>query len=174
MKNRTIGTFVGNGMLIVCIGGALAVGLAATPALADEPAGMPSSSRSRTTHETVTVSAIDKSARSLTVKTDAGDTRSIQVPSDVKAFDKLKKGDKIDIDYTESVAIAMLPPGSKPSSSEKSAMSRTGQGEGMAGKRVTVSAEVLEVDAENNKIVVKGPKGNARVVNVQDPDMQAK
>jgi hypothetical protein len=148
--------------------------LAARPALADEPAGMPSSSKSRTTHDTVTVTAIDKSARSLTVKNADGDMRSIDVPSSVKSFDKLKKGDKIDIDYTESVAISMLPPGSKPSASDKAAMARTGEGEGIVGKRVTVSAEVLEVDAANNKVVFKGPKGNARVVNVQDPDMQAK
>jgi len=86
----------------------------------------------------------------------------------------LKKGDRIDVDYTESVAISMLPPGSKPSMSEKSAMVRTGEGKGAVGKKISVSAEILDVDAANNKVTFKGPKGNARVVNVEDPEMQAK
>ena len=173
MKNQT-DRKLANGLLVACIGGALALALAAAPAHADDQGGMPSASKSKTMHETVSVTAIDKSARSLTVKNEAGDMRSIQVPSDVKAFDKLKKGDKIDIDYTESVAISMLPPGAKPTATEKSAMARTGKGEGMAGKQTTISAEILEVDAANNKVVFKGPKGNARVVNVEDPEMQAK
>jgi hypothetical protein len=69
----------------------------------------------------------------------------------------------------------MLPPGSKPSASEKSAMvGGGGTGAAAVGKRVTVSAEVLEVDAANNKVIFKGPKGNARVVTVENPELQAK
>src|SRR6476619_6134222 len=127
MKNQTNRTRA-NGMIMACIGGALALALAATPAHADDQGGMPSASRSKTMHETVSVTAIDKSARSLTIKNEAGDVKSIQVPSEVKAFDKLKKGDKIDIDYTESLAISMLPPGAKPTASQKSAMAGTGKG----------------------------------------------
>lgn len=166
-----------NGMLIACVGGALALALASPRVLADSSAdqpGMGSASKSKTVHDTVTVTAIDKSARMLTVKNEAGDTRTVQVPSEVKAFDKIKKGDKIDIDYMESVALSMLPAGTKPSASESEAMARTGKEAGMRGKQVSISAEVLEVDAANNTVVFKGPKGNARVVHVQDPDMQAK
>jgi hypothetical protein len=173
MKSQKKGMF-GNVLLTACMGGALALALAAAPARADEPAGMPSASRSKTVHDTVTVTGIDKSARMLTVKNEAGELRSIQVPSEVKAFDKLKKGDKIDIDYTESVALSMLPPGTKPSASEKEMMAKTANEAGMKAKQTTISAEVLEVDAANNKVVFKGPKGNARVVNVSDPEMQAK
>src|SRR5262245_4607039 len=174
MKNQTNRMLRANGMLIACLGGALALSFAAAPALADDQPTMPSTAKSRTMHETVTVTGIEKSTRTLTVKSEGGETHSLTVPAEVKSFDKLKKGDKIDIDYTESVAVSMLPPGSKPSASERSAMGRTGQGEGMAGKQVTVSAEVLEVDPANNKVVFKGPKGNAKVVNVQSPEMQAK
>jgi hypothetical protein len=175
--NQKHGMFRANGMLIACVGGALALALASPRVLADSGAdqpGMGSASKSKTVHDTVTVTAIDKSARMLTVKNEAGDVRSVQVPSEVKAFDKIKKGDKIDIDYTESIALSMLPPGSKPSATESEAMARTGKEAGMRGKQVSISAEVLEVDAANNKVVFKGPKGNARVVNVQDPDVQAK
>ena len=173
MRNLGSRTYLGKGILMACVGGALALALATPAAAADDQPAM-GSSRSKTMHETVTVTAIDKSARSLTVKNEAGDMRTIQVPSEVKAFDKLKKGEMIDIDYTESIAISMLPPGAKPSASQKSAMARTGEGKGVVGKQTTVSAEVLDVDAANNKVTFKGPKGNARVVNVEDPEMQAK
>ena len=174
MKNQRDGLFRVSGMLAACLGGAIA--LVAVPAFADDPGAAPgpTKSMSRTVHDTVTISGIDKSARMLTVKNDAGDTRTIQVPTEVKAFDKLKKGDKIDVDYTEAIALSMLPPGTKPSASEKEAMARTGKEAGIMGKQVSISAEILEVDAAGNKVVLKGPKGNARVVHVQDPDMQAK
>src|SRR5262245_44937798 len=106
MTNATIRTVSWGRMLLAGAGAALALAFAAPQAHADEDqAGMPSSSKSRTIHDTVTVTSIDKSARMLTVKNTAGEMRSIQVPADVKAFDKLKKGDQIDIDYTESLAI---------------------------------------------------------------------
>jgi len=164
------------GMLMACAGGALALALAAAPALADDQGGMgmPSTGASKTVHASVTVTAVDKSARMLTVKDESGDSHDIQVPADVKSFDKVKKGDKIDIDYTESVALSMLPPGTKPTATEKEAVARTGKGVGGAGKTVTISAEVLEVDAANNKVILKGPKGNARVINVENPAVQAK
>ena|SRR5204863_5738704 len=105
MKNaQRNAMFQPKGMLIACVGGALALAIATPPVLADTGAdqpAMPSASKSKTVHDVVTVTAIDKSARMLTVKNEAGEMRSIQVPSDVKAFDKIKKGDKIDIDYTE-------------------------------------------------------------------------
>jgi hypothetical protein len=175
MKNETRGVVRKVGMLAACASGLLALALAA-PALADDPGAMPGPARSmsKTMHDTVTVTGIDKSARMLTVKNEAGDTRNIQVPADVKAFDRLKKGDRIDVDYTESIALSMLPAGSKPSVAEKEAMARAGKEAGMTSRQISISAEILEVDAAGNKVVLKGPKGNARVVHVQDPDIQAK
>ncbi len=92
----------------------------------------------------------------------------------MKAFDKLKKGDKIDVDYTESIAVAMLPSGTKLSASEKTAAAKTGKGMGGAGRQVTVSAQVVSVDTANNTVTLKGPKGNVETVDVTDPDNQAK
>lgn len=159
-------------------GGALALALAASPAFAetgaDQAGGTPVTSKSATMHATGTISAIDKSARIVTVKTDAGEKRSIQVGPEVTGFDKLKTGDKVDVEYTESIAISMLPPGSKPSASEKSAMMKTGKGAGAAGKQTTISAKVVSVDPAANTITFKGPKGNIETVDVQDPDNQAK
>ncbi len=166
------------GILLTGIGGgALALALSGPAAFAQggsDQAGMPSAAKSATVHASGTVTAIDKGSRTVTVKTDAGETRSFQVPSDVKAFDKLKKGDKIDVDYTEAIAVAMLPKGSKLSSSERTAAAKTGNGMGGVGKQMTVSAEVVSVDTANNTVTLKGPKGNLETLEVKDPDNQAK
>src|SRR4029079_16468553 len=98
-----------------------------------------------------------------------GEKTEIQAPEDVKAFDRLKVGDKIDIDYTESVALGIVPPGTKPSATE-----RTTAIPGAAGREVTVSAEVVSVDAAHNKVTFKGPRGMLRTVNVQAPTLRSR
>ena len=74
------------GILLAGIGGgALALALSGSPAFAQggsDQAGMPSASKSSTVHASGTVTAIDKGSRTVTVKTDTGETRSFQVPSD--------------------------------------------------------------------------------------------
>jgi hypothetical protein len=129
----------------------------------------PNPTKTRTVHATVMVTAIDKDARELTVKKPGGEKQTFQVPSDVTAFDKLKVGDKIDVDYGESLAVSMLPPGSKPSMSSRSA-----RVPGASGKETTVSAEIVSVDPATNHVTLKGPKGNLQTLAVQDPSMQAR
>ena len=167
------------GMLVAGAGiGLLAFALAASPAgAADTPPpptttttqqGGSTPSETQTTHATVVVTAIDKSARKVTVKTSEAEMVDITVPADVKEFDKLKKGDKIDIDYMESIAIGMAPKGTKPN-----AIERTATVPGAAGREVVVTAEVVKVDATHNKVTIKGPSGK-QTVSVTDPDLQAR
>ena len=157
----------------------LAFALAGSPAAAaDSPARTTTTTTERgggtmtktdTTHATAVVTAIDKSARKVTVKTPDGEKTEIQVPADVKEFDKLKVGNKIDVDYTESIALAMAPKGTKPSE-----MERVATAPGAAGREVTVTAEVIKVDPAANKVTFKGPDGKHQTVTVHDPDLQAK
>jgi hypothetical protein len=177
MKNE-----IKKGLLVGCAGmGLLAFTLATSPARAAEPSSnpmaptaggevpQPKAEKTQIQHESVVVTAVDKSARKLTVKMPSGEKAEIKVSADVKEFDKVKAGDKIDIDYMQSVALGFLPPGTKPSLSEVSA-----SGPGMAGRQISVSAEVIKVDPATNQVTFKGPKGTHRIVTVQDPDLQAK
>ena len=170
------------GLLVGCTGvGLLAFALAASPARAAEPSSrpmapdpsgampQPRAEKTEITHASVTVAAIDKSARKLTVKMPSGDKAEIKVSADVKEFDKLKTGDKIEIDYMQSVALGFLPQGTKPSLTEREAV-----GPGMAGRQISASAEVIKVDPASNQVTFKGPKGTHRTVTVQDPDLQAR
>jgi len=176
MKNE-----IKRGLLVGCAGVGLLAFVLATPARAAEPSSrpmapapggampQPKAEKTETVHASVVVTAIDKSARKLTLKMPSGEKAQIQVPADVQEFEKVKVGDKIDVDYMQSVALGFLPKGTKPSLTEVEAA-----GPGMAGRQMSVSAEVIKVDAANNQVTFKGPKGTHRVVTVQDPDLQAR
>jgi hypothetical protein len=169
------------GLLVGCGVGVLAFALATSSAQAAEPSSrpmapdpsgampQPRAEKTAIAHASVEVASIDKTARKITVKMPNGEKAQIQVPTEVQEFDKLKVGDKIDVDYMQSVALGFLPQGTKPSETERAAA-----GPGMAGRQMSVSAEVVKVDAANNQVTFKGPKGTHRIVTVQDPDLQAR
>jgi hypothetical protein len=150
----------------------------ATPPAGAADQGQPSAgskqpveSASLTTESSNTVTAIDHGARRVTLKDPAGEKSVVSVPKDVKAFDTLKVGDRIDIDYYQSVALSIAPPGTKPGESERMAGMAGGGAEAM-GKSLTVTAKVVNVDTEANEVTFKGPKGMNKTVKVQDPDLQ--
>jgi hypothetical protein len=129
--------------------------------------------QSRLTHITATITAIDHSDRLLTLKSEEGNEETISVPSDAKVFDKLKVGEKVDIDYYQSLAVSMAPSGSKPSMTERRGRA-VDMGGGVRGREVTMTAEVVSVDPSANIVTFKGPKGNLRTVHVQNPTLQEK
>ena len=115
------------GLLVGCGVGVLAFALGTAPAQAAEPSSrpmapdpsgampQPKAEKTGIAHASVEVASIDKTARKITVKMPNGEKAQIQVPTDVQEFDKLKVGDKIDVDYMQSVALGFLPQGTKPS-----------------------------------------------------------
>src|SRR5438552_12714273 len=52
--------------------------------------------QSKLQHMTATITAIDHSDRTVTLKSEEGEQETITVPSDAKVFDKLKVGQKVD------------------------------------------------------------------------------
>ena len=167
--------------LLVCFAGVgvLAFALAASTARAADPApsgtmgdtdqALPSKSKTELVHMNATVEKIDKSGHKLTLKGSDGQKKEIKVPADVKGFDKLKVGDKIDIDYMESLAVSMLPVGTKPSMTERAASTP-----GAAGREISIAAEIVSVDPAANHVTLKGPRGKQMTVMVQDPELQAR
>jgi hypothetical protein len=159
--------------------GVLAFALASSTARAADPApsgsmgetdqALPRKSKTELVHMTATVEKIDKSGHKLTLKGPEGERKEIKVPSDVKGFDKLKVGDKIDVDFMESLAVSMLPAGAKPSVTERAATAP-----GAAGRELSIAAEIVSVDADAHKVTLKGPRGKQMTVSVQDPELQAR
>jgi Cu/Ag efflux protein CusF len=163
--------------LILGLAAALLAGVSSygTVRADDTKAARPGPAAERLTQETVLVTGIDRDARTVTLQNAQGEKGTVNVPPTVKAFDKLKVGDRIDIDYFEAVAVSLMPPGAKPTISERSTAGRMGEGGGAAmGRETTISAEVTHVDVAANKVSFKGPKGNVRTVTVSEPAMQQK
>jgi ribosomal protein L2 len=140
-------------------------------ARAEAPSGP---TAARQVHETMVVTAIDRSTRSVTLENSNDETRTVGVPPDMKAFDTLKVGDHVDVDYSESIALAMMPPGTKATMTERTTGGRVQPGVAAAGREVTATVQVISVDEAMNRVTFKGPKGNVRTVTVYDPAMQKK
>lgn len=139
------------------------------------PDAAPPTTTSQMTHESVVVTAIDRAARTATLQNTDGETKTVKVPEEVKGYETLKVGDNIEIDYYESVSVAVLPPGTKPTMGEGTAIERGPEGQGGAAVReMKVSGTVLSVDPKSNKVTFKGPQGNTKTVSVSDPAMQKK
>jgi hypothetical protein len=132
-------------------------------------------STGRRLHETVVVSAIDRTTRTVTLLNAEGEARVLSVPADMKSFDTLKVGDHVDVDYYESIGLALMPAGSKASMSETTTGGRTAEpGVAAVGRQITATVEVVGVDEVMNRVTFKGPKGNVRTVTVYEPAMQKK
>jgi cold shock CspA family protein len=129
--------------------------------------------RTRLVHTTATVTGMNHATRTADIKTADGEETTVEVPEAVKAFDDMKTGDKVDIDYYQSLAISLAPSGTKPSSSERRGR-QVNVGGGLRGREITVSAEVVSVDPAADTVTFKGPKGNLRTVHVENSALQAK
>src|SRR5262245_4319519 len=60
---------------------------------------------------TATVEAIDPKTRPVTLRGDEGNELSLVASDDVRNLDQVKVGDRVAVDYTESVSIQVKPPG---------------------------------------------------------------
>ncbi|MCU1276690.1 MAG: hypothetical protein JWM53_236 [bacterium] len=126
-------------------------------------------------HMTATVQKIDTKKHELTLKDDTGSQLMIEVPPDVSRLDQVKKGDRLDIDYYQSVALSLKKPGEAPAPGEAAVVEQkvgTLPG-GLVARKIIASAQVMKVDPQNNKVTIKGPAGQVDTINVSDPDVQA-
>ena len=126
---------------------------------------------------TATITAIDLSARTVTLRGPRGRTVTVHVSDKVKNLDQLKVGDKVGVTYYESLVIE----GRKASPGDNSVkgMSVTqtederGQGGVVTGtqRTVTVVAKVLALDKPRGLITLRGPQGTIRTFKVKDPSL---
>ena len=123
-----------------------------------------------------TVEGINREKRTLTLKNAQGKTVTVNVPQDVVAFDQVKKGDKINMTYMESAAISIRRPGEPKPVTTTESTKRTGGAspERTMQRTVTMSGEIVSVDAKKNIVKVKDAKGVTKDIAVHDPDVRAR
>ena len=124
MKTHRRGTGIVIGLAVGLLTGALSV----TRAHADQGMVQKTSptSAERMTSETFVVSGIDRGKRTVTLTNAEGERNTMNVPADVKAYETLKVGDRVDVDYRESIGVSLAPAGTKPGMVEKSVGSPMG------------------------------------------------
>jgi len=120
------------------------------------------------------IEAVDPKTREVKIKLANGETRTIVASDEVRNFDQIKVGDKLNVKYMESAAIELKKGGKAVvGRSETSSMERAKPGEkpgGVAKREITMVADVVAVDEKAKKVSVKNDKGEVVPVEVQDPE----
>jgi Cu/Ag efflux protein CusF len=124
-------------------------------------------------HLTGTITAIDAATRTVTIQGDGGQNQTIVAGPDVRNFAQLGVGDRVDFEYQEALALELKPGSTAPiSRTEDVAVAGAAEGEmpaGIGGRRVTVVAEVVALDAETSTVSLKGPNRTVDL-KVRDPE----
>jgi Cu/Ag efflux protein CusF len=125
----------------------------------------------QTVKVTATITAIDKSTRDVTLKGPEGNLLTVTAGQEVKNFDKLKVGDKVDLQYLEALTLELKKGGGMIVSRTEKAGAATAKPGAMpaagAGRQVTIIADVVAVDPAKQMITLKGPQ---RTVDLRIPD----
>jgi uncharacterized OB-fold protein len=118
-----------------------------------------------------TVETIDKSRRSVNIKTADGKFVALDVPASAKRFDELKVGDKVKVTYNNNVMVRLKPAGEAAvdSADASSTMGKGAKPGGAATMVRTMTATVSEIDKGTSSITVVGPNGWKYSRRVVDP-----
>lgn len=128
----------------------------------------------KVTSFTTSVEAVDEKNRVVTLKGPAGNAFSVPVSENVRNLEEIKAGDKVDVDYVQSVAIAVSQAEGRPAITETNIASRAEAGEppgGIALRKVRVVTDVLDVDKDDQSILVRGPLGHVTEVGVRNAEV---
>jgi len=121
---------------------------------------------------TATVEAIDQATRMVTLKTPDGKLVSFIADEAVKNLPQVKVGDKVKVNYYESLVMRVLKP-------EEAAVNVAGAGvaaakpgekpAGVGAREVTVTVTIEAIDMKAGTVTFKGPAGNVRTIPAEDP-----
>ena len=122
---------------------------------------------------TATITAIDTSTRDITLKGPEGNLVTVTAGPEVKNFDQLKVGDKVNLQYLEALTLELKKGGGMiVSRSEKAGAASAKPGENPAagaGRQVTIVADVVAVDPAKQIVTLKGPQRTVDL-RISDPE----
>jgi hypothetical protein len=127
--------------------------------------------RSNVVTVSVTVEKVDLQKRMVTLRGPEGNLRTLHVGKEVVNLPQVRVGDKVEIDYAETLAVRMAEPGEV--RNEVKAVvgkAKPGQKPGYVEEtETTVTATILALDKVKETATLKLADGNMVVVQVQDP-----
>ena len=161
-------------IIIIAIAAAFAVNaLAQTQTTTVTKSEPRKASVDQTVDFTATVIGIDKTTRDITLKGPKGNWVVVTAGPEVKNFDQLNVGDKVHTRYNEALVLELKKGNdlAVTRTDEKSAVGAMpgAQPAGVAGRRITVVADVVAVNRETQTVTLQGPRLTAEV-KVADPD----
>jgi hypothetical protein len=112
---------------------------------------------------TARVIGVEHLTRTVSLRKDDGAETTIAVPPALKAFDHLRIGERIGIDYYDSLALSMSPAGA----TQLVAATRS-----PGGREITAAAEIVTIDLTGHQVSFQGPHGQKTTVSVADPDLR--
>ena len=127
----------------------------------------------QTVKVTGTITAIDPATREVTIKGPQGREATIAAGPEIKNFGQMKVGDQVNIEYVEALTLELKKGGKAiVARTEQVGMGSAKPGErpaGTVGRQVTITADVIAVDAATQTVTLKGPKQTADL-KVRDPE----
>lgn len=124
-----------------------------------------------------TVTKIDKKSRTIYFKNDEGESKFVAGP-EIKNFDQIKKGDRLNVNYELAMAIELIKTKSDGIRSKVETASETTSKPGEKPTRLisnttTIIADIVAVDRAKKLVSVKGPSGKVTTVTVKNPQLLA-
>jgi len=123
---------------------------------------------------TALVVAIDKATRTVTLKGPEGNVVDVVAGDEVKNFAQINVGDFVAVSFVQSLSLELQKTKSGASGishREEAVTARPGERPAAAaGREVTAIAKVTAVNKKAKTITLKGPRGNAVTLDVQNPD----
>lgn len=130
-----------------------------------------SAARSETVTLTGTIEAIDAEKREVVIAGESGKSVVIEAGDEVQNFDQIEVGDKVVLEYIESVMVGMAVPGDdgSPEAAIVAARSALGEKPGAAeAELLTFVVEVKSYDADTKMATVIFPEGEERTLPVHE------
>lgn len=123
------------------------------------------------------VTKIDKKTRTIFFQNNEGESKFVAGP-EIKNFDQIKQGDRLNVSYELAVAIELI---KTKSDGVRSKTETSSEATSRAGEKptrtitntTTIIADIVAVDRLKKLVSVKGPSGKITVVTVKNPQLLA-
>ena len=130
--------------------------------------GEPSASEATTA--SFSVERIDRSNRSMVVQGRDGSRMTVRVAPTVEGFDKLEKGDQVDLDYYASTVLSFGPTNAAAAEMPSAPTRASAPALGAVGTPpITTAARVTTVDKNEGALQITTPDGLPQTLLVRDP-----
>lgn len=125
-----------------------------------------------TTKASAVVVGIDNASRTVTLKGASGEVFNVVAGAEVRNFAQIKTGDMVTAEFTRALSLDLRKAsGQAAYRIDEGAAARARAGEkpiGVAGRQVTVLADIVAIDPARQVVTLRGPLGN--VVHLAVPD----